>query len=475
MRTAGLIVAAGRGHAARRARCRSSTSPSAAARVLARAVAALLAHPAVDAVQVVIHPDDRALYDAAVAGCADPRLRPPVAGRGDARRLGARRPRGAGAAAPGPGADPRRRPPLRDAGGDRRGARGARRRRPAAFPALPVVDALWRADGGRGDASRCRATASGGRRRRRASASPTILAAHRAHAGEAADDVAVARAAGLAVRIVPGDEANFKITTAADLDAGARASESAMDIRTGNGFDVHAFGPGDAVTLCGVAAAVRPRPRRPFRRRRRPARADRRDLRRARRGRHRPVVPALRPGLEGRRLGDLPRARAAARAAERGFAISHLDVHAGLRGAEDRPARRGDARRGRAASPASTPTGSASRRRPRSGSASPAAARASPRSPPRRWCGRDAALTRAIATFGYVGFAARSPPAPGARSPRCRPATCCTGSAASRCSRRDRRRLLPRLLGDAGRDLRDRTTSTPATSSSTRSSASGSR
>ena len=26
-----------------------------------------------------------------------------------------------------------------------------------------------------------------------------------------------------------------------------------MDIRTGNGFDVHAFGPGDHVMLCGVA------------------------------------------------------------------------------------------------------------------------------------------------------------------------------------------------------------------------------
>lgn len=25
-----------------------------------------------------------------------------------------------------------------------------------------------------------------------------------------------------------------------------------MDIRTGNGFDVHAFGPGDQVTLCGI-------------------------------------------------------------------------------------------------------------------------------------------------------------------------------------------------------------------------------
>jgi len=28
-----------------------------------------------------------------------------------------------------------------------------------------------------------------------------------------------------------------------------------MDIRTGNGFDVHAFGPGDQVTLCGVTLA----------------------------------------------------------------------------------------------------------------------------------------------------------------------------------------------------------------------------
>ena len=28
-----------------------------------------------------------------------------------------------------------------------------------------------------------------------------------------------------------------------------------MDIRTGNGFDVHALGPGDGVTLCGVRLA----------------------------------------------------------------------------------------------------------------------------------------------------------------------------------------------------------------------------
>jgi 2-C-methyl-D-erythritol 4-phosphate cytidylyltransferase/2-C-methyl-D-erythritol 2,4-cyclodiphosphate synthase len=28
--------------------------------------------------------------------------------------------------------------------------------------------------------------------------------------------------------------------------------ETPMDVRIGNGFDVHAFGPGDAVTLCGI-------------------------------------------------------------------------------------------------------------------------------------------------------------------------------------------------------------------------------
>ena len=173
-----------------------------------------------------------------------------------------------------------------------------------------------------------------------------------------------------------------------------------MDIRTGNGFDVHAFGPGDARHAL--------RRRLPFDRGlvgHSDADVGLHALTDAifgalGRGRHRPVVPALGPGLEGRGLGDLP---AQGRRARRRPRLRHHPsrLHAGLRGAEDRPARRGDARRARRASPASTPTGSASRRPPPSGSASPAAARASPRSPPPRWCGRDAA---SIATFGYVGL-----------------------------------------------------------------------
>jgi 2-C-methyl-D-erythritol 4-phosphate cytidylyltransferase/2-C-methyl-D-erythritol 2,4-cyclodiphosphate synthase len=120
-----------------------------------------------------------------------------------------------------------------------------------AAPALPVTDALWRGEGARvtGTASReglFRAQTPQGFR------FDAILAAHRAHPGDAADDVEVARAAGMAVAIVPGEERNLKITTADDFARAETFLGGTMDIRTGNGFDVHAFGPGDHVTLCGV-------------------------------------------------------------------------------------------------------------------------------------------------------------------------------------------------------------------------------
>ncbi len=126
---------------------------------------------------------------------------------------------------------------------------------PAAAPGLPVSDALWRATADRitGLQSRdglWRAQTPQG------FAFGPILAAHRAHPGGAADDVEVAMAAGIPVTVVPGDEANFKITYADDFARAERALEghmgTPMDIRTGNGFDVHAFTDGDHVTLCGV-------------------------------------------------------------------------------------------------------------------------------------------------------------------------------------------------------------------------------
>jgi 2-C-methyl-D-erythritol 4-phosphate cytidylyltransferase / 2-C-methyl-D-erythritol 2,4-cyclodiphosphate synthase len=74
---------------------------------------------------------------------------------------------------------------------------------------------------------------------------------------EFTDDAAVAAFGGLPVMMVMGSEANRKLTTASDIadaNLAIRASEYARlgDIRTGQGFDVHAFGPGDYVTLAGV-------------------------------------------------------------------------------------------------------------------------------------------------------------------------------------------------------------------------------
>lgn len=82
----------------------------------------------------------------------------------------------------------------------------------------------------------------------------TILDAHRRMAGgENTDDAAIARAAGLDVKIVASSPANFKITTAQDLERARAVIEAGLpDLRIGQGFDVHRLGPGDGVQLCGV-------------------------------------------------------------------------------------------------------------------------------------------------------------------------------------------------------------------------------
>jgi 2-C-methyl-D-erythritol 4-phosphate cytidylyltransferase/2-C-methyl-D-erythritol 2,4-cyclodiphosphate synthase len=65
--------------------------------------------------------------------------------------------------------------------------------------------------------------------------------------------VEVARKAGLSVAITPGDESEYQDHHGGDFARAERLMEDQMDIRTGNGYDVHRFGPGDHVMLCGVA------------------------------------------------------------------------------------------------------------------------------------------------------------------------------------------------------------------------------
>jgi 2-C-methyl-D-erythritol 4-phosphate cytidylyltransferase/2-C-methyl-D-erythritol 2,4-cyclodiphosphate synthase len=121
-----------------------------------------------------------------------------------------------------------------------------------AAPALPVTDALWRGAEGKvvGTVDR------GGLFRAQTPQAfrfAPILSAHLTHPGGALDDVEVARAAGLDVVIVEGEENNLKLTYPGDF---ARAETvlkgQSMDVRMGNGYDVHAFCEGDHVWLCGV-------------------------------------------------------------------------------------------------------------------------------------------------------------------------------------------------------------------------------
>jgi 2-C-methyl-D-erythritol 4-phosphate cytidylyltransferase / 2-C-methyl-D-erythritol 2,4-cyclodiphosphate synthase len=123
----------------------------------------------------------------------------------------------------------------------------------AAAPALPVSDALWRGLDGRVSGTEDRAALFRAQTPQAFHFEP-ILAAHRAHKGPAADDVAVARAARIEVAIVEGDEDNLKLTYIADFARATRIlkDRSSMDIRLGNGFDVHAFCPGTHLWLCGV-------------------------------------------------------------------------------------------------------------------------------------------------------------------------------------------------------------------------------
>lgn len=121
----------------------------------------------------------------------------------------------------------------------------------AAAPALPVTDALWRAEG----ENVAEAVPRAGLYRAQTPQGfsfEAILQAHENADGSEADDVEIAQKHGLDVAIVEGHEDNIKVTHPGDLARAERILGGRMDIRLGNGFDVHAFAAGDHVVLCGV-------------------------------------------------------------------------------------------------------------------------------------------------------------------------------------------------------------------------------
>lgn len=247
--THALIVAAGRGTRFGGALPKQYL-PLGGTSVLRHAVAAFATHPRIDAVQVVIRPEDRRVFDDAVTGLS---LLSPVPGgaeRQDSVRLGleALVPHEPARVLIHDGARPFPDVALIDRVLD------ALDDAPAAIPALPLGDTLKRvADGQVRDtidrAQLWRAQTPQGFHFK------AILEAHRAAAGHVlTDDAAVAEAAGMAPLVVLGSEDNLKVTTAQDLAAAERLLAARTgDIRVGQGFNVHPFGPGDHLMVCGIA------------------------------------------------------------------------------------------------------------------------------------------------------------------------------------------------------------------------------
>lgn len=222
--------------------------------VLAYSIVRFLSHPRIGHVQVVIHPDDLELYTAATATYDLP---PPVAG-GATRQESVHNGLKALAAECGSGdrvlIHDGARPFVTTAVIDR--VINALDDAPGAIAALPVTDTLKR------DANGC-ISATVPRDGIWRAQTPqgfdlaAILNAHETAAAgqELTDDASVAEAAGLGVRLVAGEEENLKITTEGDLVRAERLLAGTTETRTGSGFDVHRFGPGDHVRLCGVDIA----------------------------------------------------------------------------------------------------------------------------------------------------------------------------------------------------------------------------
>lgn len=119
----------------------------------------------------------------------------------------------------------------------------------AAVPALPIADALKDLNGTAIDRDKLRRMQTP-----QAFHYSKIKAAFDAHTLEEsfADDIAVAKRAGLSIAFTTGDEGNFKVTYPEDFSKAEQRLMSNTYTATGSGFDVHQFTDGDVLWLCGV-------------------------------------------------------------------------------------------------------------------------------------------------------------------------------------------------------------------------------
>ncbi len=246
-KTIALLVAAGTGSRA------GTTLPKQYRRIGSKALLAHaldhLRHPLIDEVRVVIGRGQEDLYRSALGE----QPIPPSAPGGETRQASVRSGLEAIFAAGGAGAvliHDAARPFLPAAVLDRllkalAGSDGA-------VPVLPVVDSLAHYGLSLGDpVDRNRLVRV---QTPQAFRFGPILEAHRSWTGSSAatDDAQVARAAGLSVATVEGDQMLEKLTFAEDFERAEQRLGGGLVSRTAMGFDVHAFADGETLWLGGI-------------------------------------------------------------------------------------------------------------------------------------------------------------------------------------------------------------------------------
>lgn len=251
-RVAAVIVAGGRGLRAG-GEIPKQYRPIAGVPVIRSTLALFVAHPEVSCVQPVIHADDAGRFRHASAGLE---VAPPV--EGGATRQGSVRAGLEALAREAPdivlvhdAARPFATPALLSR------AIAAMAESKAAIPALPVTDTVKTVDGAGRVVGTLDRSSLVTVQTPQVFAFADLLAAHRraadARRDDFTDDAALAEWAGMAVSVFAGEPGNVKLTTGDDF---ARAEAERLlavpDVRTGTGYDVHAFGPGDHVMLGGI-------------------------------------------------------------------------------------------------------------------------------------------------------------------------------------------------------------------------------
>ena len=244
-----LIVGAGRGH-----RFGGDTPKQyitlGGVPMISRTLATFVSHPGITGVRAVIHPDDKASYEEAVAQLSSPKLLVPVNGgatRQESVCLGLESlsDRSPDLVLIHDAARPFVSPELINRVIEALG------RSKGAIAAMPVHDTLKSSEG---DfvATTIDRTALWRAQTPQGFHFTDIFKAHKfCECSELTDDSSVAEKAGIPVELVMGSDNNVKITTMDDFIKAER-TYGGWEYRTGTGFDVHRFCKGNEVILCGV-------------------------------------------------------------------------------------------------------------------------------------------------------------------------------------------------------------------------------